>query len=820
MARTKRTTTSKAATTAASADAGSEEHASTVVPGREVIDDIDVSAEMSASFIEYAMSVIVARALPDVRDGLKPVHRRILFSLHSQGIRPSSAYKKCARVVGDTMGKYHPHGDSAIYEALVRLAQEWSMRLPLVDGHGNFGSLDDGPAASRYTECRMATTAMAMVEELGEDTVDMRPNYDGNETEPEVLPAAFPNLLVNGSTGIAVGMATNMAPHNLGEVTSGLQAMLANPKITLDEMLTHIPGPDLPSGGIIAGLDGVRDAYETGRGAFAMRAVARVEDVSARRKGIVVTELPYNVGPEKVVARIKELVNAKKLPGVSDIKDYTDRKTGLRLLIECKTGFNPHAVLDELYRLTPLQENFSINNVTLVDGEPQTLGLLALCRHYLNHRLVVTRRRTEFRLRKAEARAHILDGLIVALAAIDEVVALIKSSKDSSAAREKLMKKFDLSTIQADAILEMTLRRLTSLEVTKLKDELRELKKSITDLRRLLGSEKAMKELIGEELEKSSQAFATPRRSRLLKEIPASAVESAALEIPDEPCIVALSVTGVVGRFEPSAFKGRPSKHDVLISQVHTTNRAILGLVTTSGRVARLSVVELPAATSSSRGLKASEVFGLDAGESPLALVDARPGAVVTLVTRQGLVKRVPTSEFPQRLDTRPIIGLKPGDAVVFAESLPTERSEKADVMLVSSDAQLLRFPQNAVTPKGLPAGGMAGMRLNEGAYVIAAGVFEEGIDSVVVTVSDAGAVKVSTASEYPQKGRGGGGVRCHTFRKNESALTAVGIGSPAPVALGASGGVVEYPQARLRRDGSGTPTDTGVSGFGFLRSV
>jgi DNA gyrase subunit A len=820
MARTKRTTTSKAATTAASADAGSEEHASTVVPGREVIDDIDVSAEMSASFIEYAMSVIVARALPDVRDGLKPVHRRILFSLHSQGIRPSSAYKKCARVVGDTMGKYHPHGDSAIYEALVRLAQEWSMRLPLVDGHGNFGSLDDGPAASRYTECRMATTAMAMVEELGEDTVDMRPNYDGNETEPEVLPAAFPNLLVNGSTGIAVGMATNMAPHNLGEVTSGLQAMLANPKITLDEMLTHIPGPDLPSGGIIAGLDGVRDAYETGRGAFAMRAVARVEDVSARRKGIVVTELPYNVGPEKVVARIKELVNAKKLPGVSDIKDYTDRKTGLRLLIECKTGFNPHAVLDELYRLTPLQENFSINNVTLVDGEPQTLGLLALCRHYLNHRLVVTRRRTEFRLRKAEARAHILDGLIVALAAIDEVVALIKSSKDSSAAREKLMKKFDLSTIQADAILEMTLRRLTSLEVTKLKDELRELKKSITDLRRLLGSEKAMKELIGEELEKSSQAFATPRRSRLLKEIPASAVESAALEIPDEPCIVALSVTGVVGRFEPSAFKGRPSKHDVLISQVHTTNRAILGLVTTSGRVARLSVVELPAATSSSRGMKASEVFGLDAGESPLALVDARPGAVVTLVTRQGLVKRVPTSEFPQRLDTRPIIGLKPGDAVVFAESLPTERSEKADVMLVSSDAQLLRFPQNVVTPKGLPAGGMAGMRLNEGAYVIAAGVFEEGIDSVVVTVSDAGAVKVSTASEYPQKGRGGGGVRCHTFRKNESALTAVGIGSPAPVALGASGGVVEYPQARLRRDGSGTPTDTGVSGFGFLRSV
>jgi len=786
----------------------------------EEIEDIDVASELSTSFIEYAMSVIVARALPDVRDGLKPVHRRILFSLYSQGIRPNTAYKKCARVVGDTMGKYHPHGDSAIYEALVRLAQDWSMRLPLVDGHGNFGSLDDGPAASRYTECRMAPPAMAMVEELGEDTVDMRANYDGNETEPEVLPAAFPNLLVNGSTGIAVGMATNMAPHNLIEVTAGLRAMLENPKITLEEMLAHVPGPDLPSGGIIAGLEGIREAYATGRGAFTMRAVARVEDVSARRKGIVVTELPYNVGPEKVVARIKELVNSKKLPGVSDVKDYSDRKTGLRLVIECKTGFNPHAVLDELYRLTPLQENFSINNVTLVDGEPQTLGLLALCRHFLHHRLVVTRRRCEFRLRKAEARAHILEGLILALASIDEVVALIKSSKDSAAAREKLVKRFALSVIQADAILEMTLRRLTGLEVNKLKDELRELKKTIAELKRLLGSEKALKALIGEELTRNAEAYGTPRRSRLLDAIPASAVEAASLEVPDEPCVVALSATGVVGRFEPTPFKGRPSKHDVLVSQVHTTNRSVVGLVTSRGRLVRVSVVELPTASATTRGLKAIEVFGLEAGESPLALIDARPGNVVAMVTAQGLVKRVATAEFPQRLDVRPIIGLKPGDSLVFAGSLPVDRAEKADLVLVSSDAQLLRFNASAVTPKGLPAGGMGGMRLGAGASVFSAALFEPGDDAVLVTVSDAGSVKVSAAADYPQKGRGGGGVRCHTFKKGESSLVAAALGAPLPLALGPAGSVVEFPQTRSRRDGSGVSSETGITGFGFLRSV
>jgi DNA gyrase subunit A len=787
--------------------------------GEEIL-DIDVAEELSGSFLEYAMSVIVARALPDVRDGLKPVHRRILYSLYSQGIRPNSPYKKCARVVGDVMGKYHPHGDSAIYEALVRLAQSWSMRLPLVDGHGNFGSLDDGPAASRYTECRMAPSSMSMVEELGEDTVDMRPNYDGNETEPEVLPAAFPNLLVNGSTGIAVGMATNMAPHNLGEVTAGLVAMLENPKITLDEMLAFIPGPDLPSGAVIAGLEGVKEAYRTGKGAFVMRAVARVEDVSARRKGIVVTELPYNVGPEKVVARIKELVNAKKLPGVSDVKDYTDRKTGLRLVIECKTGFNPHAVLDELYRLTPLQESFSINNVALVDGEPRTLGLLELCRYFLEHRVTVTRRRCEFRLRKAENRAHILEGLILALAAIDEVVALIKSSRDGATAREKLMKTFKLTQVQADAILEMTLRRLTSLEVTKLKDELKELKKEITELKRLLASEKALRTLVAEELGKVREAFATPRRSRLLDAIPASAVEAASLEVPDDPCLVALSATGMVGRFPVESFKGRATKHDVLVSQVVSTNRSVIGLVTSSGRLARVSVLELPVASNTSRGLKASEVFGLDAGETAVALVDARPGSVITIVSANGVLKRTGSDDFPQKLDTRPAIGLKDGDRVVFACSQQASVSDTSDVVLVADSAQLLRTGCADVPVQGLSSAGVKGMKLTEGSKVLAAGLLEPGADPVVVTVSDTGALKVSAAADYPQKGRGTGGVRCQTFRKTETRLAVAGFGDPLPVAIGTSGSQVDYPAERVRRDAPGATPEETVSGFGFLRTA
>jgi DNA gyrase subunit A len=427
----------------------------------ENIIDIDVTSEMEGSFLEYAYSVIYSRALPDARDGLKPVQRRILYMMSDMGLRPDRGHVKSARVVGEVMGKLHPHGDAAIYDAMVRMAQDFSLRLPLIDGHGNFGSLDDGPAAPRYTEARLAAAAMTMTEHLDEDVVDFVPNYDNQLTQPDVLPAAFPNLLVNGTTGIAVGMATNMAPHNLVEVIAAARHLIATPDATLEDVMRFVPGPDLPTGGRIVGLDGIRDAYATGRGSFKTRAKVEIEQLTARRTGLVVTELPYMVGPEKVIEKIKDAVNAKKLTGISDVMDLTDRKHGLRLVIEIKNGFNPNAVLQQLYRFTPMEDSFGINNVTLVDGQPQTLGLLQLLQVYVGHRLSVVRRRTAFRLGKKKDRLHLVEGLLIAIVDIDEVIQIIRSSDEASAARERLMSIYDLSEIQANYILELRLRQLT-----------------------------------------------------------------------------------------------------------------------------------------------------------------------------------------------------------------------------------------------------------------------------------------------------------------------------------------------------------------------
>src|SRR3954451_20846757 len=429
----------------------------------ERIVDIDVAAEMQGSFLEYAYSVIYSRALPDARDGLKPVHRRILYRMSEMGLRPDRPHVKCSRVVGDVMGHLHPHGDGAIYDALVRMAQPFSMRVPLVDGHGNFGSLgnDDPPAAMRYTECRLSTAAMLMVDGLDEDVADLRPSYDGVGTEPSVLPSALPNLLVNGASGIAVGMATNMPPHNLVEVVQALRHLITHPGADLDALMRFVPGPDLPTGGKIIGLDGVREAYETGRGAFRMRATARVENVTPRRKGIVVTELPYGVGPEKVIERIKALVQGKKLQGIADVKDLTDLDKGLRLVIEVKGGINPDALLEQLYRLTPMEDSFGINNVTLVDGQPRTLGLKPLLEVYLQHRYDVVRRRSTYRRGKAADRLHLVEGLLLAIVDIDEVIQLIRGSDDAGQAKERLMSVFDLTDPQASYILDMQLRRLT-----------------------------------------------------------------------------------------------------------------------------------------------------------------------------------------------------------------------------------------------------------------------------------------------------------------------------------------------------------------------
>src|SRR4051812_17866259 len=517
----------------------------------ENIVDVDVSEEMRGSYLQYAYSVIYQRALPDARDGLKPVQRRILYSMNEMGLRPDRGHVKCARVVGEVMGKLHPHGDSAIYDALVRLAQPWSMRMRLVDGHGNFGSLggDDSPAAMRYTEARMSREAALMVASIDEETVDFRPNYDGQELEPEVLPAAFPNLLVNGGSGIAVGMATNMAPHNLGEVIAAARHLIKHPEADLDDLMRFVPGPDLPTGGKIVGLEGIRDAYETGRGTFRTRATAHIENVTPRRRGIVVTELPYAVGPERVVEKIADLVRSKKLGGISDITDLTDRSQGLRLVIEIKNSFHPEAVLEELFRLTPMEETFGINNVCLVDGQPRTLGLRELLQVYVDHRLEVVRRRSTYRRTKAQDRLHLLEGLLLALLDIDEVIQVIRTSDDTSEARERLRQVFDLSEVQANYILDMQLRRLTRLsriEVERERDELVEL---IAGLTAILDDDALLRRRVSNEAAGAARPPSPPRRTVLLESagVPAAAA-AVPLEVPDSPCHVLMSSTGLVAR--------------------------------------------------------------------------------------------------------------------------------------------------------------------------------------------------------------------------------------------------------------------------------
>ena len=482
-------------------------------PGR--IIDIDVSQEMSDSFLEYAYSVIYSRALPDARDGLKPVQRRILHQMNEMGLRPDKGHVKCARAVGEVMGKLHPHGDGAIYDAMVRMAQSFSMRLPLIDGHGNFGSLDAGPAAMRYTESRLAPSAMAMVDESDEDTVDFGSNYDGQLLEPQVLPAAFPNLLVNGATGIAVGMATNMAPHNLGEVIAATKHLIDNPKATLKALMKFVPGPDFPTGGEIVAKEGITEAYETGRGAFKVRATVAVEKVTARKQGLVITELPYNIGPEKIVEKIADLVKAKKIQGISDIVDLSDGQQGTKVVVELKNGFEPEDVLEKLYKLTPMEDQFSINAVALVGGKPLTLGLKQLLQVFIDHRIEVIRRRSEYRKEKAENRLKLVDGLLKAIVDIDKVIKIIRGSEDAAEAKAALIKSFKLTDEQATYILDMPLRRLTKMSKLELETESKELKAIVTKLKTLLSSQENIKAQVSLELDEASKKFATPRRTRI-----------------------------------------------------------------------------------------------------------------------------------------------------------------------------------------------------------------------------------------------------------------------------------------------------------------
>lgn len=783
--------------------------------------DIDVSEEMRNAFLEYSVSVIHSRALPDARDGLKPVQRRILYAMHELGLRPDRGHVKSSRVVGEVMGKYHPHGDQAIYDALVRMAQPFTMRLPLVDGHGNFGSLDAGPAAARYTEARLARAAMLMVTGLDEDTVDFVPNYDDQFLQPGVLPAAYPNLLVNGASGIAVGMATSMPPHNLVEVIGAARHLIAHPTCSLDDLMKFVPGPDFPEGGTIVGLDGIRDAYLGGRGSFRTRATARIEKLTPRKMGIIITELPYLVGVEKVVEKIKDLVQAKKLTGISNLVDLTDLKNGTRLVVEIKNGFNPEAVLRELHRLTPLEDSFGINNVALVGGQPRTLGLKELLQVFVDFRIEVVRRRTSYRLARREERLHLVDGLIIAILDIDEVIQLIRSSDDTAMARERLMSVFDLSEKQAEYILDLTLRRLTKFSRIELEQERDRLRGEIAELRRLLEDESALRRLVSSELAEVAKAHGTPRRTVLLESAGVPATTSTPLEVTDDPCWVLLSSTGLLARTssaDPVPADGPRAKHDAIVGAVRTTARGHLAAVTNLGRMVRLSALELPTlpatagAPNLSGGAPIAAYVDLGKKERVLTIAAIDPQAPsLALGTAHGVVKRV-VADYPVGRTEWEAIALKDGDELVGAVELG---SEAMDMVFITAQAQLLRFPASAVRPQGRAASGMAGIRLGSGDRAIFFGAVGDEEGAVVVTASgssgalpgtEPGSLKVTPYAEYPAKGRGTGGVRAHRFLKGEDQLILAWAGATPARASAANGVALELPAADGRRDGSGTP--------------
>ena len=881
---------------------------------KEHIVETPLNEEMSKSFLEYAYSVIYARALPDARDGLKPVQRRIVYQMGEMNLTPDRPYMKSARVVGEVMGKLHPHGDSAIYEAMVRLAQPFAMRLPLVDGHGNFGSLDDGPAASRYTEARLGPAALGMNADIDEDTVDFTPNYDNKLKEPTVLPAAIPNLLVNGGSGIAVGMATNLATHNLGEVVNAAKFLMAHSDATLEQLMRYVPGPDWPTGGTIIGRDGIREAYATGRGTLTTRAATHIEHVTARKQAIVVTELPYMVGPEKVIERISDGVKNRKLEGISGAFDLTDRHNGTRIVIEIKTGFDPHAVLVQLFKHTPLQDNFAMNNVALVEGRPHTMGLKEMLQVWVDHRRVVIRRRSEYRKKKALERLHLVEGLLLAMLDIDEVIQVIRTSDDADAAKSRLMVVFDLDEVQAQYILDLRLRRLTKMNRIELEAERDDLKKRIEELTRILASAETLDQVVTDEMDEAVAKWGSPRRTVLLDADPdgtltpvvaqgagASGVSKSALEavkaattissaeadvaaaaaaakktgeqsaltgalkIEDEPCVVMMSATGLIARTTPSAmdvFNARSAsderlRDDQITTIFETSTRARYGLVTSAGRLVLAHVVDLPAlpaaATLSLKGgVQADELIGMTESTDPIrgervitaiameqppsgkasakdesedgGAAEAKPLPSLAIGTRNGVIKRW-NREAPTTMDSWPVIDLKDGDEVVFA----AVAEDDDRLVFISSDSSLLTFEAKNVRPQGRTAGGMAGIKLAEGARVAAFNVvpagkvawtYEEGENgltsgsgAVVLTVagdSDAlpgtenGAAKVTPLEMYPTKGRATGGVRSQRFLKGQNTLILAWVGLYPLHASTSAGSLVELPKPDMRRDGSG----------------
>jgi len=743
-----------------------------------------IEEELRTSYLDYAMSVIVGRALPDVRDGLKPVHRRVLYAMNELGLAPNRPYAKCAKIVGEVMGNYHPHGDAAIYDTLVRMAQPFSMRAELVDGQGNFGSVDDDPpAAMRYTEARLSRIATEMLRDIEMDTVDFVPNYDGSRSEPLVLPSRFPNLLVNGSAGIAVGMATNIPPHNLQEVVAATIAYIDNPGISVDELMEHVKGPDFPTGGVILGRNGIREAYETGRGRIKVQARAHVEPLRQGKQAIIVTELPFMVkkgGDGGLIQKIAELVREGRLSEISDIRDESDKR-GMRLVIELKREAVPKVVLNKLYKHTPLQTTFGVNMVALVDGVPRTLNLREAIRHYVAHQREVVIRRTKFELRQKEARAHVLEGLLIALAHLDEVIELIRRAQDRDSARVQLVERFDLSEVQANAILDLRLSQLTALESEAIRSEHREVTERIAKLREILGDERLVLGVIKEELAEIADRYADPRRTEI-----SHAEGEIELEdlIADQQMVISITHSGYIKSLPLATYRqqrrggrgvsGMELKDGDFIEHLFIcSSHDFLLFFTNKGKVYRSKVYELPEASRTAKGRALVNVLPLREGEqvqSVLATRDYSEGRYLVFATRNGLVKKTEFSAYNTPINADGIIAIKirEGDELVAVRMTGGDD----DILMVSRLGQAARFHESEVRPMGRDTTGVRGMNLSrEGDYVIAMDVARD--DQELLVVTERGYGKRTPVSEYPRKGRGTMGVKTIALTEGKGRLAA-----------------------------------------------
>lgn len=750
------------------------------------LEAVELNHEMRASFLEYSMSVIVSRALPDVRDGLKPVHRRILYAMNESGITPTRPHKKSAWTVGEVIGKYHPHGDTAVYDSMVRLAQEFSMRLPLVDGHGNFGSVDGDPAAAmRYTESRLTKAAMELLRDLDKDTVDWQPNYDESLQEPKVLPSRFPNLLVNGSSGIAVGMATNIPPHNLGEVVDGVCAMIDNPEITDDELIEYIPGPDFPTGAVIMGTDGIKKAYKTGKGSIIVRAKAHIEQTSTGKARIIFTEIPYQVNKGKLQEKIAQLVNEKRIEGISDLRDESDRK-GMRLVIEVKRDAIPQVVLNNLYKHTQLQSTFGVINLALVDNAPKLLTLKEMIYYYIEHQREIIVRRTQYDLAKAEERAHILRGLLIALDNIDEVIHIIRDSLDDKEARERLMERFKLSEAQTNAILEMRLRRLTGLERGKIETELAELEEKIAYFKELLANPHLIDGVIKDEITEIKEKFADKRRTEISKAAVDIDVEDL---IAEEDMVVTLTQTGYVKRLPVATYRqqkrggkgkqGLSLKDDDFVENLYVAStHDFIFFFTTKGKVYRIKVHEIPVGSRQARGTAAINLIPIEQDERIAAAItgkEADDDDFLMFATKQGMVKKTKLSEYVKsRRDGIIAIKLKEDDELIAVRKV----QENDKIMLVSSAGKLITWDESDARPMGRDTQGVKGMTLKAGQSVLGMEIAHTDKGDLFVITSK-GYGKRTPISEYPVQKRGGQGIFTISITEKKGELVGMKIVGP-----------------------------------------